>query len=239
LEQQKLDYFHKRLLEEREVVQNQIQGMEDGALGIPLQESVSELSSYDNHPADLGSETFERSKDFSLRENALITLNKIEDALDRMERGMYGICERCGRAIPMERLEAIPLTTLCIDCRGEMEKVPDRRLRPIEEDVILPPFGTTREELMMKAFYGGKLDEVIFDGEDTWQAVSRYGSSEGPQDLPNNVRFPDMSIHEEEDIGWVEDVDAIPYYKGEDGMTYKDYGNLDDEDAPEGFSGHN
>lgn len=232
----RLDYYRQRLLQERDLVRKEIRGMEEGALDIPLRDSVSELSAYDNQPADLGSETFERSKDFSLRKNARQTLVKIETALEKIDNGKFGLCESCGRVIPEERLEAIPFAALCLECKEEMEQIPDRKIRPIEEDVILPPFGGTPEQP------GGipVAEDTLgagFDGEDSWQAVSRYGSSEGPQDLPNNVRFPDMSINEAEDLGYVEDIDAMPYFKGKDGMIYRDYGDLDDEDKPADHSG--
>lgn len=52
-----------------------------------LQDSFNELSSYDNHPADLGSETFEREKDLGLLDRLRIRRRNIEHALERMERG--------------------------------------------------------------------------------------------------------------------------------------------------------
>ena len=49
-------------------------------------------------------------------------LKEIEHALRQLERGSYGICERCGQPIDPERLEAIPETTLCISCKMAIEK---------------------------------------------------------------------------------------------------------------------
>jgi len=46
---------------------------------------------------------------------------ELEDALERLEAGTYGICESCGRPIDIERLEALPQTRLCIDCARERE----------------------------------------------------------------------------------------------------------------------
>ncbi len=86
-----------------------------------LRDSVGELSVVDNHPADMGSENFERAKNLSLHEKNLLTLKKVEEALDRLEAGRYGVCERCGRNIPDERLEAVPYTALCMNCREKEE----------------------------------------------------------------------------------------------------------------------
>ena len=48
-------------------------------------------------------------------------LDEIEDALARLEAGTFGLCDRCGRAIPLTRLRALPATRLCIDCQQKAE----------------------------------------------------------------------------------------------------------------------
>jgi DnaK suppressor protein len=52
-------------------------------------------------------------------------LRQIERALARLKQGTYGVCEACQGKIPVGRLNALPYTTLCIDCQREMEKYPD------------------------------------------------------------------------------------------------------------------
>ena len=74
---------------------------------LPLKDSVGELSSYDNHSPDLAAETFEKSKDIGLRDREKIILTKVNHALDQIKDGSYGKCERCGKDIEEERLEAI------------------------------------------------------------------------------------------------------------------------------------
>lgn len=76
-------------------------------------EATGELSRYDNHPADLGTEQFEREKDLALAEQARRQLQEIEDALQVMDEGRYGLCQRCGAPIPYERLEAMPASLYC------------------------------------------------------------------------------------------------------------------------------
>jgi len=104
------------LLEERERLREQYNLIES-SMDTALEDAVSELSTYDNHPADLGTEDFERSKDLALREDVRIKMVQVEDALKKMEEGSYGICDVCGREIPYARLEAIPYTTMCRRCR--------------------------------------------------------------------------------------------------------------------------
>ena len=60
-------------------------------------------------------ETYERELDEGLEEDAREQLRQVEKALGRLESGEYGRCEICGKGIPVERLEAVPWTTLCID----------------------------------------------------------------------------------------------------------------------------
>lgn len=85
--------------------------------GASLTEETGELlsSSVDNHLADTASETYDRELDEGLEEDAREQLRQVEEAFARIESGDYGTCRICGKQIPVERLEAVPWTTLCID----------------------------------------------------------------------------------------------------------------------------
>jgi RNA polymerase-binding transcription factor DksA len=85
------------------------------------QESVAELSSVDQHQADLGTETFEREKDLSILESIEAELADVEHALRRLDEGTYGICEACGKPIDEERLAALPAARLCRDDQERAE----------------------------------------------------------------------------------------------------------------------
>ena len=163
-------------------------------------DSLSELSTYDNHPADIGNETFERSKDLSLLERARTRIQSLEDALARFDNKKYGVCLRCGKPILQERLAAIPEAELCAACQKEVESDATFRRRPIEEKVLAVPFART---------FTDETSSTAFDGEDAWQAVARYGTSETPQDVPGSVTYNDLVSDGDEDIGAVEDVEAL------------------------------
>jgi len=108
------DRFRGLLLKQREHLQSTIEHHD--IAGASLTEEVGELSSTaDNHLADSASETYERELDEGLEEDAQAQLREVEDALERIEAGSYGVCEACGKKIPEERLEAVPWTKLCID----------------------------------------------------------------------------------------------------------------------------
>ncbi len=214
MDRQKQDELKQRLEQEQQSLWERIEHMEHNALDIPLQESVSELSSYDNHPGDLGSEVFERSKDFALREGMELQMAQIEDALHRMQSGTYGRCEECGREIPLERMEALPTASKCIECKSK-EDLPDRHLRPIEEDVIVPPFGGLSHDNAADE-PGDSEDEMMFDGEDAWQLLAHFNEHAEHSDAGAYYGGLDY----DEDVGYVEDVDHIPYERGADRMIY-------------------
>ena len=126
----------KRLLKLKSEFEKEIKNIGKNGISNSLKDNTSELSSYDNHPADLGSETFERGKDIALKDSQKILLEKVHDAIINLEKGTYGICENCNKNIEDERLEAIPYTTYCIRCKKELEKDHRTRKRPIEEKIL-------------------------------------------------------------------------------------------------------
>lgn len=214
--------FKQRLLDERKHLTGRIEFIDEQGLGVSLEDSISELSTYDNHPADIGSEVFERSKDFALRESAMITVAAIDDALEKIENGTYGSCDVCGKEIARDRLEVMPSTTLCRDCKEAEEKIPHRDERPAEEDVLGKPFART---------FVDASGDIMYDGEDAWQEVARY--SETTDEWSRGGSYYGYSEFDiVEDRGAVEEVDNIPYEVGDDGVFYKDFRGVDDESAP-------
>ena len=72
--------------------------------------------------ADTGTKTFEREQEITLANNLLERITQVERAIDRLGAGNYGWCERCGNAIPVERLAAFPSATLCVSCKQLEER---------------------------------------------------------------------------------------------------------------------
>ena len=163
-------------------------------------ESIQELSSYDQHSTDLGSETLERSKDVGLRDNAKLQLTMVQEAMERLEDGTYGICESCGQPIDLDRLRAMPAATTCVRCKELAEEEAERR-RPVEEEVLS----------FTRSFTDGQ-DSVIYDGEDTWQDLAPYGTANSPQDAL------DAYIDADEALGLVTWIDGIED-SGEEGVA--------------------
>jgi RNA polymerase-binding protein DksA len=72
--------------------------------------------------ADTGTKTFEREQEITLANTILERVNQVERALERLDEGSYGWCERCGNPIPVERLAAFPSATLCVSCKQLEER---------------------------------------------------------------------------------------------------------------------
>jgi YteA family regulatory protein len=115
------DHFRELLLEERKQVTAAIQNIHDDHQG-SMSDETGEDAVYDNHLADTATETYDRELDYTLEENSEHVLGDIDAALKRIDDGTYGTCTNCGKQIPVERLEARPYATLCIDCQRQRER---------------------------------------------------------------------------------------------------------------------
>ena len=113
----------QRLAEERERL-DEVRSTFDaeGLTDQSASDSVGELSSYDQHQADMGTETFEREKDLSILEQVEAELADVEHALRRLDEGTYGTCEVDGKPIPEDRLEAMPAARFCLEHQAEAER---------------------------------------------------------------------------------------------------------------------
>jgi DnaK suppressor protein len=78
-------------------------------------------------PTDRATMETDRSFNLRLREREGHLLKKIEDALERIDNGSFGICEHCGEEISLARLEARPVSTLCIQCKTIQEELEKAR----------------------------------------------------------------------------------------------------------------
>lgn len=176
MNQQQRNHLKNQLQQQRQKLAS-ISGGAEPDLSISMNEETGELSGYDNHPADLGSEMYERSLSFTLSEHEEQELEEVDYALQKMQAGTYGICESCGRDIPYERLEAMPTARYCMKHQKlhdieEGTEVPyasaHRQNRPAEEAILSPR--TT------KSSDAGR--------ENAWKDVAQY--NDRPHDLEEN-----------------------------------------------------
>ena len=119
--------YYERLLELRDQLTRQMDGL--------ARESAQEMAGYSLHMADSGTDNFDRDFALSLLSSDQDAVYEIEEALDRIRNGTYGICEATGKPIEAGRLEAIPWTRFSAAAEKELEKqgvVRRARLSPRE-----------------------------------------------------------------------------------------------------------
>lgn len=181
LTQQEQEGFRRRILRLRQHLVGQHKMLSDQSRS-SQGESLGELSAYDNHPGDLGTETFQRSRDGAALQMVAARLQQVEEALARLRAGLYGQCANCRQFIGRRRLEAMPETIYCINCAqqrmtdGPVD--PGGRRRPVEEELLRPALARV---------YGFNEDQrVAYDEEDAWQDVARYGTSSSLPDPPGS-----------------------------------------------------
>lgn len=169
-------------------------------------DALGELSTYDNHPADIGDELFERSKDHAIKDLFARQLDAIDTALARISDGSYGLCENCGREIPLERLEVLPTATRCVNC----QQLQDQALKqsgPYAGDVIV-------SDHFRHLFDDGKVlsgrETAGYDGEDAWQEVERYGTSSTPKDEPDIAGYKEALLQPDNLMNAAESIELVP-----------------------------
>jgi DnaK suppressor protein len=112
----------ERLEQERADYERQLRELESDSFN----ESQSEISGdagLNEDFADAGTATFDRERDLSIRNNVLDLIDTVTRALQRIEEGTYGTCERCGRPIDAARIKAFPRVLLCLDCKRREERI--------------------------------------------------------------------------------------------------------------------
>lgn len=106
--------YQQNLLELRDRLLNQMDGL--------AKESAEEMSNYSLHMADSGTDNFDRDFALSLLSSDQDAIYEIEEALKRIEKNTYGICELTGKQIPKVRLDAIPWTRFTVEAQAQLER---------------------------------------------------------------------------------------------------------------------
>ena len=121
MEKEKLEFYRNLLLEKRSELMDQLGIIKETSFKDTMKNSSGDNSAYSFHMADQGTDTQEREKAFmfAYREGRLIY--HIDEALERIEKGIYGLCHECGDSISSERLEVVPHARLCIRCKSNEE----------------------------------------------------------------------------------------------------------------------
>ncbi|MEN0643919.1 TraR/DksA C4-type zinc finger protein [Alkalicoccobacillus gibsonii] len=173
-----------QLLSQQQHLKERLDGRTNGEKMEALSDNTGELSQYDNHPADAGTDLYEREKDMALHAHLREEYEEVRHAIEKIDKGTYGKCEVTGIEIPLERLEANPLARVADTKLNPM--MPN--YRPVEEDV-LGGFD--------KYNYDRSDQETEFDSEDSYQSVERFNE--------RDMTYEDtVSEEEDENRGTVE-----------------------------------
>jgi RNA polymerase-binding protein DksA len=108
-----LDELRVTLEAEREQLRKQLATIEENSFAA-TQSDISGEVAFDDESAEGGTATFERERDLSIENNVRDLMQKIDRALEKMDAGTYGFCERCGKPIEKARVRALPYVDLCI-----------------------------------------------------------------------------------------------------------------------------
>lgn len=121
LDKKALATIREQLVDKRaELVQRQAELQEDSFDG--TQSDITGEVGLDEDFADAGTATFERERDLSIRNNIADLIDQMSRAIQRIDDGTYGTCERCGRPIDAPRLKELPHALLCLDCKRREER---------------------------------------------------------------------------------------------------------------------
>ncbi|PYG86881.1 TraR/DksA family transcriptional regulator [Ruminiclostridium sufflavum DSM 19573] len=196
----KTNHFKEKLADEAEKITETLGLMRENGEAKMSGDSPEELSNYDNHPADLGSELYSVEMNMALKVHEQSKLNDIARALSKLETGSYGKCESCKGDIPYERLEALPSARYCISCEKEKEaseiNTPDMSYK----EVFDAPFGRK---------YLNKREDDEFEGLDQLNDLMKYGAADTPQDMGGYEDYEEFYTNELDNQGIVEEVDKI------------------------------
>lgn len=117
-----LAQYKQALLELRQKLVENVNFMEDEALGKSGQDASGDLSNVPIHMADVGTDNYDRDLTIGLIQNGEEELRVIDEALERIGNKTFGSCEECGKKVTKVRLDALPYVKNCIECQRKEEK---------------------------------------------------------------------------------------------------------------------
>jgi RNA polymerase-binding transcription factor DksA len=121
LKQDEIESFRQTLERLRSRLRGDLDQMTDEALRRNLVNGSGNLSNVPLHMADVGTENYDQEFTLGLIESEQVTLEMVNEALGRLEKGKFGLCVQCGESISRPRLQAIPYTRHCIACARDVE----------------------------------------------------------------------------------------------------------------------
>jgi len=113
--------FYELLLKKKAELLKGIEHIAKDNLKTSQREAAGDLSAYSLHMADVASDNYEREFSLSLADNEQKLLNRINEALERLDDNTFGLCELCEKKIAKVRLKVVPYAELCVPCQEKQE----------------------------------------------------------------------------------------------------------------------
>lgn len=202
MKKKELEKFNLMLEKQKKDITELIIKMKTNGVSKQSEYYPTELSNYDNHPAEIATEMFDVEFNNALLVHEEHLFRDISHALEKFKDNTYGNCELCDKQIKRERLEAIPYTRVCMACEEKKAVKPTftRRNRPVEELVIDAPIGRK---------YLNEREDDEYEGLDQLNDLVKYGSSDTPQDMGGYYNYEEYYSNEIDKQGIVDKMDQI------------------------------
>ena len=117
-----LEYFKKLILKIKEKMLDDIKHISEDTLKKSQKDAAGDISGYTYHMADVATDTYDREFSLGLASNERQSLYELDEAIKKIEEGIFGICEECKSLITKTRLKVVPFTRLCVKCQEKKEK---------------------------------------------------------------------------------------------------------------------
>lgn len=122
MDKKSIKFFKELLLKKRTELSKGIEHIAKDALKTSQRDATGDLSGYSLHMADMATDNYDREFSLGLATNEQKILNRINEALEKLDNHTFGLCEFCGKKITQVRLKAVPYAELCVPCQQKQEK---------------------------------------------------------------------------------------------------------------------
>jgi DnaK suppressor protein len=117
-----LSDFRKFILKRKDEILDSINHISEETLKKSQKDASGDISGYSYHMADVATDTYDREFSLGLASNDRELLYELDDAMKRIDEGIFGVCEDCKSVISKTRLKVIPYARFCIKCQEKNEK---------------------------------------------------------------------------------------------------------------------
>ena len=192
MNKERLEYFKRKIIDEKKKIIKTLNNMDNMEEYAQMDNYYNELSHYDNHPADVGTEVFMREQDEGFKINLKDTIQEIQDSLIGINKGNYGTCNACSKEIDERRLEVIPYAKTCLECTSDVE-VKEKIYESLEDEYIT-------------SFSYDTKDNNAYDREDAYQDIVQFNMVPGD---PSFSTGDYMGVTDEENEFGIDDIENI------------------------------